>query len=77
MYNFHSVYLCYTMVWNMYVIKKNQSINVRDLCYNGHIVLNCTVHFVEIPLNSYLYIHWILDVKYILLYNDYITRLIL
>ena len=36
----------------------------------GHIVsnsLNYTAHIVYSPLNSYAYIHWILDFKYILL----------
>ena len=32
-----------------------------------NIVLNYTVHFVYSPLNSYAYIHWICDFKYILL----------
>ena len=27
-------------------------------------------HFVYSPLNSYVYIHWILDFKYILYYVD-------
>ena len=31
------------------------------------VVLNYTVHIVYSPLNSYVYIHWILDFKYILL----------
>ena len=38
-----------------------------SIFYNGHIVLKYTAHFVYIPLNSYVYIHWILDFKYILL----------
>ena len=33
----------------------------------GHIVLNYTTHdIVYSPLNSYVYIHWILEFKYIL-----------
>ena len=36
--------------------------------YNGDIVLNYTAHFVYSPLNSYVYIHWILGFKYIYLY---------
>ena len=30
-------------------------------------VFNCTAHIVYSPLNSYFYIHCILDIKYILL----------
>ena len=37
------------------------------LFYNGHIVLNYATHFVYSPRNSYVYIHLILDFKYILL----------
>ena len=36
--------------------------------YNGHIVLHYTTQFVYSSLNSYVYIHWILDFKYILLF---------
>ena len=32
------------------------------------LLLNYTCHFVYSPLNSYVYIHWILDFKYILLF---------
>ena len=32
-----------------------------------HIVLNYLSHCVYSPLNSYVYIHWILDFKYILI----------
>ena len=39
------------------------------LFYSGHIVLNYTAHFVYSPLNSYVYIHWILDFQYILLWR--------
>ena len=44
------------------------------LFYNGHIVLNYTAHFVYSPLNSYVYIHWILDFKYILLFQVFETH---
>ena len=39
----------------------------KYLFYNGHIVLNNTAQFVYSTLNLYVYIHWILDFKYILL----------
>ena len=36
----------------------------------GHIiiVLNYKAHIVYSPLNSYVYIHWILDFKYVILF---------
>ena len=37
------------------------------LFYDGHVALNYTSHVVYSPLNSYVYIPWILDFKYILL----------
>ena len=44
--------------------------------YNGDIVLIYTAHFVYSPLNSYVYIYWILDFKYILLllFYKYLLR---
>ena len=39
------------------------SFNILALIYNGHIVINYTAHFVYSPLNSYVYIHLILDFK--------------
>ena len=41
--------------------------------YNGPIVFNYITYFVYIPLNSYTYIHGILDFKYILLYMQEVT----
>ena len=41
--------------------------SVLTLFDDFHIVLNCIANFVYSPLNSYYYIHWILDFKYILL----------
>ena len=38
-------------------------VNVLGLFDNYHIVLNCIVNFVHSPLNSCLYVHWILDFK--------------
>ena len=51
------------------------------LFYNGHMVLNNTAHFVYSPLNSYVYTHWILHFKYILLlyvrYYDVVKGVVL
>ena len=61
----------------MYVIY-NQ-VNVLALFDNCHIVLNRTAHVMYSPLNSYVYIHWILDFKYILillLFYEYLYLLI-
>ena len=58
MHSFHSAHIF--KVCNS-VIRPTHSI------FNyGHIV-KLYSHFVYSPLNSYVYIHWILDFKYILL----------
>ena len=62
MYSLHSALTF--IVYNNVICTKSFSI----LFYNGHIDLNYTAHFVYSPLNLYVYIHWILDFKYILLY---------
>ena len=61
MHSFHSADIF--IVYNS-VICTNPFNNVF---YNGHIVLNYTGHFVYNPLNSYVYLHWILDFKYIII----------
>ena len=43
-----------------------KSVNALTLFYNCCGVLKCTTHFVYGQLNSYFYIHWIVDFKYIL-----------
>ena len=50
------------MVYNNVIFTKS-----FDIFYKGHIVLNYAFHFLYSTLNSYVYIHWILDFKYILL----------
>ena len=58
MHSFHSSHIfkvCNSVIWPTHSI------------FNyGHIV-KLYSHFVCSPLNSYVYIHWILDFKYILL----------
>ena len=61
MYSFHSAHVF--IVYNSVLCIKSFNI----LFTNGHIVLKYTSHFVNSPLNSYVYIHWIFDFKYILL----------
>ena len=56
--------LCIVIYMHMICTK---SFTIIALFYNGYIVLNYTAHFVYGPLNSYVYIHWVLDFKYILL----------
>ena len=62
MHSFHSAHIfkvCNSVIWPTHSI------------FNyGHIV-KLYSHFVYSPLNSYVYIHWILDFKYILLLNIY------
>ena len=66
MHSFHSAHIFIVCIS---VICTNNSI--FEL-YNGHIVLNYTAHFVYSPLNSYVYIHWILDFKIYIIINHYI-----
>ena len=65
MFMFLCIVICMHSFLSAHIFIK--SFNVLVLCYNGDIVLNYTAHFVYSPLNSYVYIHWILDFKYILL----------
>ena len=58
-HSFHSTHIILFIVYNSVLCTKPFNI----LFYNGHIVLNYTAHFVYNPLNSYVYIHWILDFK--------------
>ena len=68
MHSFHSAHIF--IVYNSVICTKSFNI----VLYNGHIVLNYTSHIVYYsPLNSYVYIHWILDFKYIIVTNYSIT----
>ena len=67
MHNFHSAHI----VYNSVICTK--SFNILTLFYNGYIVLNYTAHFVYSSLNSYVYIYWILDFKYILLLSSCVS----
>ena len=64
MHSFHSAHIF--IVYNSVICTK--SFNILALFYIGHLVLNYTAHFVYSTLNSYVYMHWILDLKYILFY---------
>ena len=55
LHSFHSAYHC-----DMYQVS-------QYLFYNGHIVLNYITHFMYSPLNPYVYIHWMLEFKYIII----------
>ena len=55
MHSFHSTHIF--IVYNSVICIKPFNI----LFYNCH-----TAHFVYSPLNSYVYIHWIFDFKYII-----------
>ena len=63
------IVICMHISFRTYIVYNSvictKSFNI--VLYNGHIVLNYTAYFVYSPLNSYVYIHWILDFKYILL----------
>ena len=66
MHSFHSAHLF--IVYNSEMCTK--TFNILVLFYNGHNVLNYTAHFVYSPLNSYVYIHCILDFKCIIVISE-------
>ena len=44
-------------------------------CFN--IVFNYTAHCASSPQNSYVYIHWILDIKYFIIINNHNVKCII
>ena len=52
------------ILYNSVICIKSFNILFYSILYKGHIHFNYTDHFVYSPLNSYVYIHWILDFRY-------------
>ena len=74
---FMYLYICLCFLWFVICMHSFHSAHIFKVCNSvirpthsifnyGHIV-KLYSHFVYSPLNSYIYIHWILDFKYILL----------
>ena len=61
---FLCIVICMHSFYSAHIFIICNSVPTHSIFDYGHIVLNYTAHIVYSPLNSYVYIHWIVAFKY-------------